>query len=64
MSRAAVETLNAELRSAMADPELQAQMRGWGIALSPGTAEEFGQLISSESRRWKEVVKRVAPRLD
>lgn len=53
LPRPIVDRLNAELRQAMADPELIATLDGWGIALSPGTPEAFGRLIAEENRRWR-----------
>ena len=64
MPRATVDKLNADLRRAMADGELVATMQGWGIALSPGTPEEFGKLVADENRRWKEQARKLGIRLD
>jgi tripartite-type tricarboxylate transporter receptor subunit TctC len=64
MPRPLVDKLNAELRRAMADPELLATTQDWGIALSPGTPEEFGRLIADENRRWKALVQSLGVRLD
>jgi tripartite-type tricarboxylate transporter receptor subunit TctC len=60
MDPQAVARLNAEVRQAMADPELRTTMDGWGIALTPGPAEEFGRLIADENRRWRGEIRRLA----
>lgn len=60
MPRPLVTQLNADLRRAMADPDLVAAMTGWGIELSPGSPEEFGRFIASEDARWKREVARIA----
>jgi tripartite-type tricarboxylate transporter receptor subunit TctC len=62
MARAKVNQLNAELRNAMADPELESQMHDWGIALTPGTPEAFGAMIADEGRHWKSVATQVQSR--
>jgi tripartite-type tricarboxylate transporter receptor subunit TctC len=59
MARAQVESLNAELRRAMADPGLRATMAGWGIELTPGTPDEFGRYIAAENQRVKSQVARI-----
>lgn len=64
MAAALVEKLNADVRRAMTEPELVATMNGWGIELTPGSAEEFGRYIAAESRRWKALVQRLALPLD
>jgi tripartite-type tricarboxylate transporter receptor subunit TctC len=56
----AVTRLNTELRQAMADPELRATMDAWGIALTPGPAEEFARLIVDENQRWRGEIRRLA----
>jgi tripartite-type tricarboxylate transporter receptor subunit TctC len=57
MPKAMVDKYNAELRRAMADPDVQSTMKAWGIELTPGTPEEFGRLIAQENVRWKQRVK-------
>lgn len=58
-----VEQLNAQIRQAMADPELLATTASWGIELQPGSPQALGALIARENRRWREEVQRlgVAP---
>jgi tripartite-type tricarboxylate transporter receptor subunit TctC len=64
LSPAIVQKLNSEIRTAMADPELRATFRGWGIEPTPGTAAEFGRLIADENRRWREQVRRLGLALE
>ena len=52
--------LNAEIRKALADPELGATMVGWGIELSPGSPRDFADHIARENARWRERVTRIA----
>ena len=51
LPQAQVEKFNAALRAAMGDPDLMATMQSWGIALTPSTPREFGELIALESDR-------------
>jgi tripartite-type tricarboxylate transporter receptor subunit TctC len=64
MPRPLVESLNAEIRRALADPEILATMAQWGIELTPGTPEAFGRHIAAENQRWKSVVTRVGLALE
>jgi tripartite-type tricarboxylate transporter receptor subunit TctC len=59
-----VNTLNAEIRRALAHPEIQSTMAGWGIELTPATPEAFGRYIASENLRWKAQVTKVGLALD
>lgn len=51
-----VAKLNAAVHRALAEPELLAAMRRQEVEPSPGTPAAFGELITSELRRWREIV--------
>jgi tripartite-type tricarboxylate transporter receptor subunit TctC len=51
-----VRRLNAEIASALADPELKATFARLSIEATPGTAEEFGRFIAQEAARWRQFV--------
>lgn len=56
LPRSIVARLNAEIASALADPELKATFAKLNIDATPGTAEEFGRFIAQESARWRQFV--------
>lgn len=53
-----VARLNAEIATALDDPELRATLAQWNIVPSRGTPEAFGAYIASEWTRWTAVVER------
>ena len=59
-----VDRLNAEVRKAMADPEIKARLAKMGSAVVPGTAAEFAQFIREEVPRWSGVVKKSGAKVD
>jgi tripartite-type tricarboxylate transporter receptor subunit TctC len=59
MPPALVARLNAEIRKALADPELAATMDSWGIELSAGSPREFADHIARENARWKAAIARM-----
>jgi tripartite-type tricarboxylate transporter receptor subunit TctC len=58
MPKPLVDSLNAEIRRALADPDIRATMAQWGIELTPGTPEAFARYIAAENQRWKSLVVR------
>ncbi|QOT78936.1 tripartite tricarboxylate transporter substrate binding protein [Cupriavidus basilensis] len=52
-----IDKLNAEIHKALDAPEMKERLRAQGFEPSPGTPEQFGTLIRSESDRWAKVVK-------
>ena len=52
-----IDKLNAEIHKALDAPEMKERLRAQGFEPSPGTPEQFGALIRSESDRWAKVVK-------
>jgi tripartite-type tricarboxylate transporter receptor subunit TctC len=62
--REVVERLNAEVRKAMATPEISERLAKMGSSVVPGTADEFAQFIRAEVPRWAELVKRSGAKVD
>jgi tripartite-type tricarboxylate transporter receptor subunit TctC len=59
-----VEHLQAELRKAYAAPDLQPIWNGLGGEMPNRYGDAFGKFVSSEVRRWAEVVKGSGAKLD
>ncbi len=53
---ALIERLNAELQSALNDPEIRQRVVASGAEPAPGTAAEFRSLIESEIPKWAKVI--------
>lgn len=62
--RDAIARLSAAAQQAVAAPDLQARLIGYGIDPVGGTAEQFDTFIRGEAQRWGEVVRRANVRLD
>ena len=56
MPPAVVKRLNEELNAVLEMPEMQEALKREGATTHPSTPEEFGNLISSDLKRWKQVV--------
>jgi tripartite-type tricarboxylate transporter receptor subunit TctC len=54
--REIVEKLNAEVNRALADPAMQKKLADLGGKPIPGTPEDFGRVIQSETDKWAKVV--------
>lgn len=54
--REAIERINAEVNRALADPKMRARLAELGGLPIPGTPEDFGQVIVSETEKWAKVV--------
>jgi tripartite-type tricarboxylate transporter receptor subunit TctC len=52
-----VQRLNAEVRSALAAPELQRRFADVSLTVDPGSPEELDAFIRSEIARWGEVIR-------
>jgi tripartite-type tricarboxylate transporter receptor subunit TctC len=50
------EQLNADIRAALKDPEVQAQFSKTGLQVSPGSPKEFADFLEVESNRLKKLV--------
>jgi tripartite-type tricarboxylate transporter receptor subunit TctC len=53
--------LNAEVRKALAEPELAAVLAKMAIEPSPGSPEAFGAYLTQEAARWKQVAAKARP---
>ena len=52
-----VERLNAEVNRALENPDLIAKLAGEGMLPAGGTSAEFGSLIATEIKNWKETAR-------
>ena len=59
-----VKKLNAEMLKAIQAPDFQTQLAKMGVTPMPGSPEEFGKFIASETKRWAQVVKTSGAKLD
>ena len=55
--RPIIDKLNKTVNEALADPGVQAKLAELGGTLIPGTPEDFGKVITSETDKWAKVVK-------
>jgi tripartite-type tricarboxylate transporter receptor subunit TctC len=55
--RTVIDKLNHEVNAALADPTMQAKLAEIGGMLVPGTPEDFGNIIATETEKWRKVVK-------
>ena len=56
--REIVQRLNAEVRKALAAPDLQQRFTDLSLSVTPSSPEELDALIKSETVRWGEVIRR------
>jgi len=54
---AVAERLNAEIRAAVADPEVRRKAEAAGLELRGGQPAEFSAFISAETRKWAQIIK-------
>jgi tripartite-type tricarboxylate transporter receptor subunit TctC len=52
-----IERLNTEINAGLADPGLKAKLAELGGIVTPGTPEQFGQVIAEETEKWAKVIK-------
>jgi tripartite-type tricarboxylate transporter receptor subunit TctC len=52
-----VDMLNREINAGLADPKLSARLADLGGMMLPGSAAEFGKLISDETEKWARVIR-------
>jgi len=52
-----IEMLNRELTSALAIPQIKAQLAELGMMPMPGTTAEFGSFIAAETEKWGKVIR-------
>jgi tripartite-type tricarboxylate transporter receptor subunit TctC len=55
--RPVIDKLNKAVNEALADPGVQSKLAELGGTLIPGTPEDFGKIIASETDKWAKVVK-------
>jgi tripartite-type tricarboxylate transporter receptor subunit TctC len=60
----AIARLNAELVRALRNAEVQEKFKTYGMSPAPGTPEEFGALLQSESARYAKVVREAGIKAD
>jgi tripartite-type tricarboxylate transporter receptor subunit TctC len=51
-----IDKLNKEINAAFADPTMKAKLAEQGGELLPGSAADFGQLISEDTVKWRGVI--------
>jgi tripartite-type tricarboxylate transporter receptor subunit TctC len=56
--REIIQRLNAEVRKALAAPELQQRFAELSLSVTPSSPEELDALIKSEAVRWGDVIRR------
>src|SRR5262249_33126615 len=54
--REVIDKLNKATNEALADPKLKAKIAELGGSVMPGTPEDFGKTIVSETEKWAKVV--------
>ena len=54
--REAINKMNAAVNKALAEPKMRARLAELGGAPIPGTPEDFGKVIASETEKWAKVV--------
>jgi tripartite-type tricarboxylate transporter receptor subunit TctC len=54
--REIIDKINAEVNRALADPKMRDRLAELGGKPIPGTPEDFGKVISSETAKWAKVV--------
>ena len=61
---ALVQKLSADLKSVLADPDLQAKLRGRGVEPAYLDSKQTGELMRKDVQRWREVAERIQLKLD
>ncbi|OYU98501.1 MAG: MFS transporter [Burkholderiales bacterium PBB5] len=59
-----IERLNAELRKALAAPDVRQRLQDMAATAEPGSPEQLRALIASELKRWDKVVKQAGVKID
>jgi tripartite-type tricarboxylate transporter receptor subunit TctC len=62
--RPIIDRLNAEMRKAMAEPDVKAALLAQAIDLQPGTPDELQAFMRSETDKWAKVVKEAGARIE
>ncbi len=61
---AAIARLNSELGQALRNLEIREKLKTYGMSPTPGTPEQFGALLQSESARYAKVVREAGIKAD
>jgi tripartite-type tricarboxylate transporter receptor subunit TctC len=64
MPKGVVAMLNREINQALGSPDIKERFTSLTLDVTPGTPENFRELLTSEVARWKEVLKQVHVQLD
>ena len=59
-----VRRINADVNRALADPDVQLQLKNFGFDAAPGTPEQFAETIRTDAKKFGEVVRRTGARAD
>ena len=54
--REVINKMNAAVNKALADPKMRERLAQLGGAIIPGTPEDFGKIIATETEKWAKVV--------
>jgi tripartite-type tricarboxylate transporter receptor subunit TctC len=57
-----VDRLNGAINAALADAETCNRLENLGLTVSPGTIADFSAFLTSEQRKWEDVVMRTGIR--
>jgi tripartite-type tricarboxylate transporter receptor subunit TctC len=55
--REAIDKVNAAMNQLLADPKMLKRLADLGGVPIPGTPEDFGKIVASETQKWEKVVK-------
>ncbi len=62
--RAVIDVLNKEVNAILEEPEIKKRLAEMGGMTLPGTPEQFGAVIKSETDKWEKVVKFAGARVE
>jgi tripartite-type tricarboxylate transporter receptor subunit TctC len=62
--RAAIDRINSAINTAMKEASVQERLKTAGLDAIGGTPEVFGELITSEAKKWEPIIKRSGAKLD
>ena len=62
--RAIIDWLNSETRKAFAAPDVRERFLSQGMTLPIGTPEEFSAYVSSEHKRWGEIIRKASIKVE
>lgn len=56
--------LNREIDAILAMPDVRNRLHNAGLEPKGGTADDFGRLMATESRKWEEIIRKTGAKLD